>query len=147
MGVFYMLTINKVTIIGYVGKDPTFYTFQSGNQCANFSVATSESWIDKKTGEKRQITEWHRVISFTAVDFIREHIHSGDPVYLEGALRKREYIDNKTGEKKQITEIVISPRGKVNLLDSIKNVLNEPEEISIPPVINDFPKEYSTEDL
>lgn len=144
-----MLTVNKVTIMGYVGKDPACFTFPSGNQCANFNVATSDSWIDKKTGEKKEVTEWHRVVSFVSVNFIKENIHTGDPVYLEGSIRKREYIDNNTGEKKQITEIIISPyNGKVNKLDSSKKEISEPDEPLIPPpVIDDFPKSYKTEEL
>lgn len=150
-----MLTINEVKIMGYVGKEPDIYTFPTtGTRCAMFNVATTDSWIDKKTGEKREMTEWHRIISFVAVDLIMERVHAGVPVYLEGTLRKREYIDNKTNEKKQITEIIISPyRGRINLLDSNKNILSEPEETAnppippIPPVINDFPKSYDAEDL
>lgn len=141
-----MLTLNKITIIGYVGQDPVINSFPSGKQYASFSVATTENWIDKNTGEKKQLTEWHRIISFTAVDFIKEFVHSGSPVYLEGSLKKREFIDKDTGEKRQITEIIIHGKGIVNLLDS-KNKKHLDEPNVPPPVLDDFPKDYGDDEL
>lgn len=135
-----MLTVNKVTIIGYVGKEPTIVSLPTGKSLASFNVATTEYWNDKNTGEKKQSTEWHRIISFISVDFIKENVHSGSPLYLEGSIKKREYLDN--GEKKTITEIIISIKGKIILLESNKELFDEPE-----PQINDFPKNYDNEEL
>lgn len=137
-----MITLNKVTLIGYVGQEPTIVSLSTGKSLASFNVATTEYWNDKNTGEKKQLTEWHRIVSFISVDFIKENIHSGSPVYLEGNIKKREYLDNTTGEKKPITEIIISIKGKIILLEPNKKLFDEPE-----PQINDFPKNYDNEEL
>jgi single-strand DNA-binding protein len=113
--------LNKVTIIGNLGKDPEIRTMQSGDKVANFSVATSERWKDKTTGERKEKTEWHRVVVFNQglVKVIEGYVKKGSKVYLEGQLETRSWDDSKTGEKKYSTEIALRPfKGELVMLDT-----------------------------
>lgn len=113
-----MASLNKVTIIGNLGKDPEIRSFKSGDKVAEFSVATSESWNDKATGEKKEKTEWHNV-SVTnqgIVKVIESYVKKGSKVYIEGKLETQEY--EKDGVKRYTTKIVLKPyNGTLILLD------------------------------
>lgn len=100
------MSINRATIQGNVGKDPTIRTLENGNKVAQFSVATSESWTDKVTGQEKERTEWHRIVVFgnpLIEKLIAPHIKQGSPVLVEGELRTREY--EKDGITRYTTEI------------------------------------------
>lgn len=115
-----MASINKAIIIGRLGKDPQINTFQNGGKIATFTVATSERWTDKQTGEKKKRTEWHNVVlnSPNLVTLAEKYLQKGNQVYIEGTLRTREYTD-QNGLKRYTTEIVAgSYSGQLILLES-----------------------------
>ena len=113
-------SINKVIIIGNLGQDPEVRNFPSGGKVCNFSVATSENWKDKNTGERRERTEWHRV-SITSEPLVRvaeQYLRKGSKVYLEGQLETRKWQD-QSGQDKYTTEVVLRPyRSELTMLDS-----------------------------
>ncbi|WP_419902330.1 single-stranded DNA-binding protein [Kiloniella sp.] len=102
-------SLNKVTIIGNLGRDVDVLTMGNGNQVANLNIATSESWKDKQTGEKRERTEWHRVVIFNKhlVGIAQQYLHKGSKVYLEGQMQTRKWTDNN-GVEKYTTEVVLA---------------------------------------
>jgi single-strand DNA-binding protein len=101
-----MAGINKAIIVGYTGNDPEIRYGQSGMAMANFSVATSESWNDKNTGQKQEKTEWHRIVTFGKLaEICGQYLHKGKQVYIEGKLQTRQWED-KGGVKHYTTEIV-----------------------------------------
>jgi len=98
--------VNKVILIGNLGKDPEVRYTQDGKALANISVATSEQWKDKNSGEKQEKTEWHRVVAFgRTAEIMGEYLKSGSKVYIEGKLQTRKWID-KDGNERYTTEIV-----------------------------------------
>lgn len=107
-----MASLNKVMLIGNLGKDPEIRAMQSGSEIANFTIATSESWKDKNTGEKKEKSEWHRVVIFNAnlVNVCKNYLKKGSKVYLEGQLQTRKWAD-KDGQEKYSTEIVLQNYG------------------------------------
>lgn len=112
-------SINKVIIIGNVGKDPEIRSFPNGGRAANFSVATSESWKDKSSGERKERTEWHRisVMNDALVNVVEKYVRKGSKLYIEGRLETRKY--EKNGQDVYTTEIVLRPYGgEISLLDS-----------------------------
>lgn len=116
-------SVNKVILIGNLGKDPEIRAFQNGGRVASFSVATSESWKDKTTGEKKDRTEWHRVsvLNDALVGVVEKYIKKGMKVYIEGQLETRKWTD-KDGADKYATEIVLRPfRGELTILEAIRN--------------------------
>lgn len=109
--------INKVILIGNLGQDPEVKQMPSGNSVANLTVATSESWKDKNTGETQTRTEWHRVAIFGKVaDIAGQYLRKGSKVYLEGQLRTRKWQD-QSGQDRYTTEIVIDMGGTMQMLD------------------------------
>lgn len=101
-----MAGINKVIIVGNLGGDPEVRYTPSGSAVANFSVATSESWKDKNTGEKKERTEWHRIVVWGKLgELCGEYLSKGRQVYVEGRLQTRSY-DDKDGVKRYMTEII-----------------------------------------
>ena len=103
--------INRVILVGHLGQDPEVRYMPNGNAVANFSVATSESWKDKQTGETRDRTEWHRVVVFGKLaEIAGEYIKKGTQVYLEGQLQTRKWQD-QSGQDRYTTEVVINPIG------------------------------------
>lgn len=103
-----MSGVNKVILIGYLGKDPEIHQASSGDAIANFSLATSEEWKAKDTGEKKQKTEWHRIVAFKRLaEICGEYLSKGSQVYVEGRLQARSWED-KEGVTKHTTEIVAS---------------------------------------
>ncbi len=112
-------SINKVILVGNLGKDPEVRRLPSGSPIVNLSIATSEQWRDKATGEKREKTEWHRVVIFNEglAKVAESYLKKGSKVYLEGSLQTRKYEQN--GVEKYSTEIVLQAyRGEMALLDS-----------------------------
>lgn len=103
-----MKGINKVILVGNVGKDPEMKYTASGKAIANLTVATSESWNDKQTGEKVDKTEWHRIVAFERLaEIIGEYVKKGSQVYIEGKLQTRKWQD-KDGNDRYSTEIIAS---------------------------------------
>ena len=112
-------SVNKVILVGNLGADPEVRTMQSGDEVVNLSIATSESWKDKTSGERREKTEWHRVVIFNQglVNVSKNYLKKGSKVYIEGQLETRSW--EQDGQKKYTTEIVLRPyRGELNMLDS-----------------------------
>lgn len=115
-----MASVNKVILVGNLGKDPEIRSMQSGDRVASFSVATSESWKDKSSGEKKEKTEWHRISCFNQglVKVIEAYVRKGSKVYIEGQLETRKWTD-KDGVEKYSTEVVLRPfKGELTMLDS-----------------------------
>lgn len=99
------MSVNKVTILGRVGKDPEARYTADGNAIAMASVATSEKWKDKSSGEMKEATEWHRIVAYgRTAEVIEQYVKKGDQLYVDGSLRTREWED-KQGNKRQTTEI------------------------------------------
>ena len=100
-----MRGVNKVIIIGNLGADPEARQFNNGGNVTNISVATSEQWTDKQSGEKKEATEWHRIVLFNRLgEIAAQYLRKGSKVYIEGSLRTRKYQD-QSGQDKYITEI------------------------------------------
>ncbi len=111
--------VNKVVLIGNVGKDPDIKATNNGSTIANISVATSESWKDKSTGQQQERTEWHRVVFFGRLaEIVRDYLKQGSKVYIEGSIRTRKWQD-QSGQDRYTTEIVAS---EMQMLDSRENV-------------------------
>ena len=113
-------SVNKVILVGNVGRDPEVRRLNSGEPVASFSVATSETWRDKASGERRERTEWHNVVIFNEnlAKIAEQYLKKGSKVYLEGQLQTRKYTD-KNGQERQTTEVVLQRyRGELTLLDS-----------------------------
>lgn len=114
------MSLNKVTLIGNVGQDPEIKTTQDGRELANFSIATTESWKDKNTGEKRDKTEWHRIVVFSQglVGVIKNYVKKGSKLYIEGQLQTRKWTDNN-GVEKYTTEVILQNyNSNLQMLDS-----------------------------
>ena len=135
-------SINKVTLVGNVGNDPEVKTFQNGNKVVTLSLATSERWKDKETGEMKSNTEWHRIAIFNILlaDIAEKYIKRGSKIYLEGQLQTRKWQDSN-GVEKYTTEIVLQNfRGELVLLDrSGDNSFNNIEENNKIKNIKDTP--------
>jgi single-strand DNA-binding protein len=113
-------SVNKVIIVGNLGKDPEIRNTQTGAKIANFTVATSESWKDKSTGEHREKTEWHRIVVFNEglAGIVERYIKKGSKVYIEGSLQTRKWQGND-GVDKYTTEVVLQGfNGTLTMLDS-----------------------------
>ena len=115
--------MNKAILIGSLGRDPEVRTMTNGNRVVSFSMATSEGWRDKSTGERKTRTEWHNVVVFNEnIGKIAEsYLKKGSKAYVEGQIQTREYTD-KDGAQRKVTEIVIPMfGGQIELLDSRKD--------------------------
>lgn len=100
-----MSGVNKVILVGRLGKDPEVRSLESGVSVANFTMATTETYRDRNSGEKKEITEWHNIVVWRGLaDVASKYLHKGDQVYIEGKIRSRSY--EKEGQTKYITEIV-----------------------------------------
>src|SRR5579885_1266244 len=113
-------SVNKVILVGNVGRDTEIRSTQDGTRVANLSLATSETWRDKNSGERKERTEWHRVVIFNdrLVDVVEKYVRKGSKLYIEGALQTRKWTDN-TGAEKYTTEVVLQRfRGELTMLDS-----------------------------
>ena len=100
-----MASVNKVIIVGNLGRDPEMRTFPSGDRVANVTIATTDKWKDKTSGEMKEATEWHRVVfNGRLAEIAGEYLRKGSQVYIEGSIRTRKYTD-KEGVERQISEI------------------------------------------
>jgi single-strand DNA-binding protein len=111
-------SVNKVILVGNLGKDPEVRTMQSGGKSVSFSVATSETWNDKASGDRKEKTQWHRVVIFNERlgEVAEKYLKKGAKVYIEGALESRKFTD-KDGAEREITEVVLSRfRGELTML-------------------------------
>jgi single-strand DNA-binding protein len=112
-------SVNKVILVGNLGKDPEIRTLTSGDRVANLTLATSETWRDRTSGERKEKTEWHRVVIFNdnLVKVAESYLRKGAKVYIEGALQTRKWTD-QSGQEKYSTEIVLQKfRGELTMLD------------------------------
>jgi len=112
-------SVNKVILIGNLGRDPEVRTFQNGGKVCNLRIATSERWKDRSTGEQREKTEWHSVAIFSEplARIAEQYLRKGSKVYLEGQLETRKWQD-QSGQDRYSTEVVLRPyRGELTLLD------------------------------
>lgn len=112
-------SVNKVILVGNLGRDPEIRTLNSGDRVANLNLATSETWRDRTSGERKERTEWHRVVIFNdnLVKVAESYLRKGSKVYVEGALQTRKYTD-QAGVEKMSTEIVLQKfRGELTMLD------------------------------
>jgi single-strand DNA-binding protein len=121
------LGINKVTLLGNVGHEPEIRSTQDGREFATFWFATTETWRDKSTGDKKENTEWHRIVAFSEglVDIVRNYVKKGTKLYLEGSLRTRKFPDAATGQDRSSTEVILQGHGVLILLDNKRT--NKPE--------------------
>lgn len=147
-------SVNKVIIMGNLGKDPEIRNFPNGGRVCNFSVATSESWRDKNSGEKQERTQWHNIsiLSEPLVNIAERFLKKGSKVYLEGQLETRKWQDN-SGSDRYSTEIVLRPyKGEITLIDNKadsnmsnesmnNNQMDEIQENSVSPNVDDFDDE------
>lgn len=114
-------SVNKVILLGHLGKDAEIKSFQNGGRIANLSVATSIHWKDRDTGERKERTEWHRVVIHDdgMIRFAEQHLKKGDRVYIEGAQETRTFDDN--GTTRYMTETVVRQfRGRIELVPKSK---------------------------
>ena len=112
-------SVNKVILVGNLGKDPEIRNLTSGDKVANLSLATSETWRDKSSGERKEKTEWHRVVIFNdnLVKVAEQYLRKGSKIYLEGSIQTRKWAD-QAGVEKFSTEIVLQKfRGELTMLD------------------------------
>jgi len=102
-------SVNKVILLGNLGQDPDIRTMQNGKKVCTFSLATSDSWKDKETGEKKEKTEWHRIVVFNEglVNVVQQYLKKGAQIYIEGQLNTRKWKDEQSGQDKYSTEVVI----------------------------------------
>lgn len=113
-------SVNKVIIIGNLGRDPEIRAMQSGDRVASLAIATSERWKDRQTGEQKEKTEWHRVSIFNQplVSVSENYLKKGSKVYIEGQLETRKWTDQQ-GQERYSTEVVLRPyKGELTMLDS-----------------------------
>jgi len=113
-------SVNMVVLIGNLGRDPEIRSTQNGKRIANLTVATSESWRDKSSGERKERTEWHRVVIFSdgLVDVVEKYLNKGSKVFVQGALQTRKWTDNG-GQERYATEVVVQGfDSKLTMLDS-----------------------------
>ena len=112
-------SVNKVILVGNLGRDPEIRSLNSGDRVANLSLATSETWRDRNSGERKERTEWHRVVIFNdnLVKVAENYLRKGSKVYIEGALSTRKFTD-QSGAEKYSTEVVLQKfRGELTMLD------------------------------
>ena len=120
-------SVNKVTLIGNLGRDPEVRFSQGGDKIANISIATSETWNDKASGERKEKTEWHRVVIFNEglVNVVQQYVKKGANVYVEGQLSTRKWKDESSGQDKYSTEVVLQGyNSSLTMLDSRGNNSN-----------------------
>ena len=135
-----MASINKVILLGNLGADPEIRYTAGGDAVATISVATSSSWNDKQSGEKREKTEWHRVVFFRRLaEVVGEYLKKGSSIYVEGQLQTNSYEDKNTGERKFSTQIVareMQMLGSRNSMDGQQDSSAEMQSEE-PPVLDD----------
>ncbi|QEH12214.1 single-stranded DNA-binding protein [Histophilus somni] len=142
-----MAGINKVIIVGNLGNDPEMRTMPNGEAVANISVATSESWTDKNTGERREVTEWHRIVFYRRyAEICGQYLRKGSKIYIEGKLRTRKWQD-QNGQERYTTEIqgellqMLDSRNATNSVDGQQSnyqaMSQSPKATAPPPIPSD----------
>ena len=117
--------VNKVILVGRLGQDPEIRYMPNGNAVANISLATSDEWEDKNTGQKQEKTEWHRVVVFGKIaEVAGEYLRKGSQIYIEGRLQTRKWTD-QSGQDKYTTEIVIDMGGQMQMLGNKQDGQNQ----------------------
>ena len=137
-------SVNKVILVGNLGREPEARAMQNGGKVVTFSLATNESWRDKATNERRDKTEWHRVVIFNQNlgDIAEKYLQKGSKVYLEGQLQTRKYTD-QSGQEKYTTEVVLQAFGStLTLLDSRRDGPNS--EYDSPATDTSLPSDDTT---
>ncbi|ABQ13879.1 single-stranded DNA-binding protein [Dichelobacter nodosus] len=120
-----MAGINKVILIGNVGKDPDMRVMTNGEQVANFSLATSMSWNDRQSGEKREKTEWHRCVAYRRIaEIIGQYVRKGSKLYIEGRLETRKWQD-QSGVERYTTEIIVN---EMQMLGTVQSNNRAPQQ-------------------
>ena len=130
-------SVNKVILVGNLGRDPEIRAMQNGDRVANLRIATSESWRDQQSGERKERTEWHQVVIWNQnlVKLAEQYLRKGSKIYVEGQLQTRKYTD-QSGQEKFTTEVVLSRfRGELTMLDGRREGGDAPDmgEPSGPP--------------
>ena len=123
-------SVNKVILVGNLGRDPEIRSTNDGTRIANLNLATSESWRDRASGERKERTEWHRVVIFNErlAEIAEKYLKKGAKVYIEGALQTRKWTDNG-GQERYTTEVVLQRfRGELTMLDSARGAGGPPIE-------------------
>lgn len=136
-----MASLNKISLIGYLGQDPLFRAFQNGDQVATLSLATSEPWKDKNTGELKSKTQWHKIVVKNQhfISLIQKHVKKGSCLFVEGKLEYRQYENE--GKTESITEIIVSLYdSKIQILDKIQK--NDQSFGELSPKMNPNQKAY-----
>ena len=125
-------SLNKVLLIGRLGGDPEIKQMVNGKKVARFSLATSQSWKDKSTGEKKEKTEWHRIVIFNdgLVNVVAQYLKKGAQIYVEGQLSTRKWQDEKSGTERYSTEVVLQGYNSSLTMLGGKNISSENEKIS-----------------
>jgi single-strand DNA-binding protein len=123
-------SVNKVILVGNLGRDPEIRSTQDGMRIANLAIATSETWRDKMSGERKERTEWHRVVIFNErlAEIAEKYLRKGAKIYVEGALQTRKWTDN-SGQERYTTEVVLQRfRGELTMLDGARGAGGPPIE-------------------
>lgn len=138
-------TLNKVILVGNVGKEPEIRSTQDGKEIASFSLATSDIWRDKSTGEKRERTEWHKIVVFVPqlVNLVKNYIHKGSKVYIEGSLQTRKWMDQSNTEK-YTTEVVLQAYNSTILFLDNKGGEGMAPDFTNSAVLGDYNNEHSS---
>ncbi|MCV2500140.1 MAG: single-stranded DNA-binding protein [Candidatus Lightella neohaematopini] len=119
-----MKGVNKVILLGYLGNDPEIRYMANGNIVANISLATSDTWRDKQTGEVKEKTEWHKIVIFGKIaEIAREYLIKGSQIYIEGSLQTRKWQD-KNSIDHYTTEIIVGVNGTLNIISGRNKVKN-----------------------
>ncbi|WP_158380215.1 single-stranded DNA-binding protein [Candidatus Williamhamiltonella defendens] len=135
--------INKVILVGYLGQDPEVRRMPSGNPVTNITIATSESWRDKKTEEQKEKTEWHRVVIFGKLAEVAEkYLRKGSQVYIEGALQTRKWAD-QNGQDRYTTEVIVGVTGSMQMLGNRQNTTIPASNISISNTASEWEAQQS----
>ena len=116
-------SVNKVILVGNLGRDPEIRSTQDGQRIANFTLATSENWRDRVSGERKERTEWHRVVVFNdrLSEIVEKYLKKGSKVYVEGQLQTRKWTDN-SGQERYTTEVVLTRfKGELTMLDGARD--------------------------
>ena len=141
-------SINKVILLGRLGADPEIRVSQEGNKIARFSVATSETWKDKSTNEKKDRTEWHKIVIFSPglSEIAEKYLKKGSLIYIEGQLRNRKYTD-QSGMEKNISEIVLQGYNTTLTMVDNRNNSDINNELSSPSLDNSTTEKTVTSDF
>ena len=137
-------SLNKVILIGNIGKDPEVRSTQDGREVVSFPLATSEVWKDKTSGERKERTEWHRVVIFAQplVNIAKNYIHKGSKIYIEGTLHTRKWTDSNNVERYS-TEVILQSYNSVMMLLDSKNAAHHND--SHPQAQNKEPSHFESE--